>query len=82
MLFENTDLSSKNYIFASEKVDKIYQNKRILFYYSNIKTYSKRQFLFNMQGIEFFLKNGKSYFFNLFLEKNLEDLIIKKRKQK
>ena len=63
MLFENSDLSSKNYIFASEKVDKIYQNKRILFYYSNIKTYSKRQFLFNMQGIEFFLKNGKSFFF-------------------
>ena len=76
VLFENTDLSSKNYIFASEKIDKIYKNKRILFYYSNIKTYSKRQFLFNMQGIEFFLKNGKSYFFNLFLEKNLEDLII------
>ena len=70
MLFENSDLSSKNYIFASEKVDKIYQNKRILFYYSNIKTYSKRQFLF------------KVFFFNLFLEKNLEDLIIKKRKQK
>ena len=54
MLFENSDFSNKNYIFTSEKIDKIQKNKRILFYYSNIKTYTKRQFLFNMQGIEFF----------------------------
>ena len=76
MLFENLDSSNKNYLFYSINFDKIQKSKRIFFYYSNIKTYIKRQFLFQNQGIEFFLKNGKSFFFNLLLEKNLEDLII------
>ena len=76
VLFENSDFSNKNYIFTSDKIDKIQKNKRILFYYSNIKKYTKRQFLFKNQGIEFFLKNGKSFYFNLLLEKNLEDLMI------
>ena len=69
MLFENLDSSNKNYLFYSINFDKIQKSKRIFFYYSNIKTYIKRQFLFQNQGIEFFLKNGKSFFFNLLLEK-------------
>ena len=76
VLYENSDISNKNYLFTSINFDKIQKSKRILFYYSNIKKYTKRQFLFKNQGIEFFLKNGKSFFFNLLLEKNLEDLII------
>ena len=81
---ENSDSSNKNYLFYSINFDKIQKSKRIFFYYSNIKTYIKRQFLFQNQGIEFFLKNGKSFFLIYYQKKfrRYNNNIRKKNKNK
>ena len=76
ILFENANIPYKEYIFTSVKIDRIQKNKRIIIYYSEIKDYIIREFLFRPQAIEFFLKDGKSYLFNLMKVENLDELIL------
>ena len=50
------------------KINKIVEreiNKSIIILYSEIEQIIERRFLLMWQGIEIYLKNGKSYFFNL-----------------
>ena len=75
ILFESAKINYDEYIFSSDKDDRINKNKKIIIYYSEIEDYIERVFLFNTQAIEFFLKDGKSYFFNLMNKENLNNLI-------
>ena len=45
--------------------DDLYKNKRIIIFLSDIEEIVERRILFLWQGIEIFLKNGKSYIFNM-----------------
>ena len=75
ILFENFQIPYNEYIFTSDKTDRIEKNKRIFFYYSEIKKYICKNYLFQFQSIEFFLKDGKSYLFNLLTQNNFEKVI-------
>jgi hypothetical protein len=49
------------------------RNKYIIIFNSEIKEIVKRRFCFNHIGCEIFLKNNKSYLFNFFNQKNIND---------
>ena len=51
-----------------EMLEKKIKNKNIIILFSEIEEIIERRFLFLWQGVEIYLKNGKSYFFNLFSE--------------
>ena len=51
------------------------KDKIILILFSEIEEIIERRFLLMWQGIEIFLKNGKSYFFNLFSEERNNRII-------
>ena len=74
ILFENFKIPYNEYIFTSEKTDRIEKNKKIFFYYSTIKNYIYKNYLFQFQAIEFYLKDGKSYLFNLITNNNFEKI--------
>ena len=57
-----------SYIFSSLENDIIAKNKQICIFYTTIKEMLTRRFLFMWQGIELFLRDGRSYFFNFFSE--------------
>ena len=48
--------------------------KKLIIVFSEIEEILERRFLFMWQGVEIFLKNGKSYFFNLLTTKNYSKL--------
>ena len=50
-------------------------NKIIIILFSEIEEIIERRFLLMWQGVEIFLKNGKSYFFNLFSEKGKNNIL-------
>ena len=66
--FNDNDL---NYIFHSDIKEIEYNNKIIVIYHKDIDEIFTRAFLYNNQACEIFLKNGKSYFFNLYKEEYL-----------
>ena len=85
ILFENFPIPYNEYVFTSEKTDRIEKKKRIFFYYSTIKKYICKNYLFQPQAIEFYLKDGKCYFFNFFTNNNFEkikSILETKKKQK
>ena len=49
-------------IFPEEEINK---NKNLIIFYSDIEEIIERRFLYLWQGIELYLKNGKSYIFNM-----------------
>jgi len=57
-----------NYILSSKKEEFSKIAKQIIIPYKFINHIIKRKFNFFNQGIELFLNNGKSYFFNLYQE--------------
>ena len=59
-------------IFPDEKIK---NNKTLIIFYSDIEEIIERRFLFLWQGVEIFLKNGKSYIFNMLTEENYKNLI-------
>ena len=77
--FNNNDL---NYIFNSDIKDIEYNNKIIVIYHKDIDEIFTRAFLYNNQACEIFLKNGKSYFFNLYKEEYLLNFYSKIKKSK
>ena len=50
-------------------------NKLIIILFSEIEEIVERRFLFMWQGVEIYLKNGKSYFFNLFSVERKENFL-------
>ena len=74
ILFKNeNNFNFKNikYIFHSEQKEITFNNKIILMRFSEIDEIITRSFLYNNQAFEVFLKNGKSYLFNLYKEEFL-----------
>ena len=71
ILFKNeNNFNFKNikYIFHSEQKDITFNNKIVLMRFSEIDEIITRTFAYNNQAFEVFLKNGKSYLFNLYKE--------------
>jgi hypothetical protein len=54
------------YMFGSLESDIIYREKDVKIYLKDIKEVINRRFLHMWQGVEIFLKSGRSYYFNLF----------------
>jgi hypothetical protein len=63
---EDKYITCYEYMFSSLESDIIYKEKDIKIYIKDIREVLNRRFLFMWQGHEIFLKNGKSYYFNLF----------------
>ena len=73
------------YLFSSIKEDVKNMNKIIIIKYKDIKEIIVRRYLYDFRAIEIFLKNGKSYFFNLYTKENILqifDIIEKNIKNK
>ena len=74
---DNDKRNNENYldfIFSTTKFDILKQQKRIFLDYSKIHELINRTFCFQKTSQEFFMKNGRTYFFNFFDEKNNQDL--------
>lgn len=67
----NFNFKNIKYIFHSDQKEIKYNKKLILIRFSEIDEIISRSFLYNNQAFEVFLKNGKSYFFNLYKEEFL-----------
>ena len=78
------DEKNLSYIFHSVTKEITLNKKIIIIQWKNIEEIITRTFAYNYQAIEIFLKNGKSYMFNLFNELFLEQIYkeIKKIKSK
>ena len=75
----------KNINKTEEKRQKRIKEKTIIILFSEIEEILERRFLLMWQGIEIYLKNGKSYLFNLFSEEKKNNILknfqeIKSRK--
>ena len=73
ILFKNKDefedyQTSIKFIYSTGISDISLNKKIIIINYKEIEEIIKRTFVYNSQAIEIFLKNGKSYLFNLFEE--------------
>ena len=77
LLFRNYQIDSKKYFILSFENDRIDKEKTIILYFSEINEIKKRQFIFFDQALEFYLNNGKSYFFNFLSRHNYNNLILK-----
>ena len=64
-------------IFLNEDIN---YGKKVIIFYSDIEEIIERRILYIWQGIEIFLKNGKSYIFNFLKEENFKN--IKKKLKK
>ena len=82
LLFRNYQIDSKKYFILSFESDRIDKEKTIIIYFSEINEIKKRQFIFFDQALEFFLKNGKSYFFNFLSRHNYNNLLLKLKEKK
>jgi hypothetical protein len=65
------------YIISSKIEDILRTQKQIIIPYKYIKQIIKRKFIFFDQAFEIFLYNGKSYFFNLYIDNKNEDFFKK-----
>ena len=65
--------SVKNQIIDKDK--KFSLCKQLIILFSEIDEILERRFLFMWQGVEIFLKNGKSYFFNMLTTQNYKKLL-------
>ena len=77
LYFKNNDNIIKEYgkdikyLFGSYKDDISVTNKIILIKIKDIKEIISRRFLYDYRAFEIFLKDGKSYYFNLYSKKSL-----------
>ena len=68
-IFQNCEIKNGiDYIFSTDDI--LNKEKKIIIFFEDIKEIFQRRFLLMKQAIEIFLKNGKSYFFNLFKTSN------------
>ena len=68
---------AKNYLLDSDiyPEEEISYEKKILIFYDDIEEIVERRILYRWQGLEIFLKNGKSYMINLLNKTNYELLV-------
>ena len=59
------------YLFCSLVDDIKLRNKIIMIKYQDIEEIISRRYIYDYRAIEIFLKNGKSYYFNLFVKENI-----------
>jgi len=59
------------YLFSSIYEDINDKNKIIIIKYNNIKEIIARRYIYGYRAFEIFLKNGKSYYFNLYSEEKI-----------
>ena len=74
IIFKNDNSFDENnieFIFHSIKNEIRFKKKIIIIRLKDIEEIITREFAYNNQAFEIFLKNGKSYFFNLYKEDNL-----------
>ena len=64
-----------DYACCTIDYDHLNANKRIILEYNNIKEVVNRTFFFSWISLEIFLKDGKSFYFNLFNEETNDDLL-------
>ena len=76
----NFDYKNLDFIFHSAQEEIEYREKIIVIYYEDIEEIITRSFLYNYQACEILLKNGKSYFFNLYKDKYLYNFYIRLKK--
>ena len=60
----------EKYLLSSQKVDYSNKEKKLFIFKKEITEIINRRFLYLFQACEFYLKNGKSYYFNFFSEDN------------
>lgn len=72
------------YLFCSLVDDIKLKNKIIMIKYQDIEEIISRRYIYDYRAIEIFLKNGKSYYFNLFIKENVNSFFeeIEKIKNK
>ena len=63
-----TEKEIENYLLCSPKCDYSTRNKKLYIFKKEITEIINRRFLYSFQACEFYLKNGKSYYFNLYSE--------------
>ena len=71
-LSEEENINNVNWLLGSQEVDYSNRNKKIYIFKKEITEIINRRFLYLFQACELYLKNGKSYFFNFYTEKNKE----------
>jgi len=77
LYFINNNEIKKNYgkkieyLFCSLVDDIKLRNKIIMIKYQDIEEIISRRYIYDYRAIEIFLKNGKSYYFNLFVKENI-----------
>ena len=65
-----SDEEVEKYLLSSQKVDYSNKNKKLFIFKKEITEIINRRFLYLFQACEFYLKNGKSYYFNFYSEDN------------
>ena len=60
----------EKYLLSSQKVDYSNKEKKLFIFKKEITEIVNRRFLYLFQACEFYLKNGKSYYFNFYSEDN------------
>ena len=65
-----TDEEIENYLLCSPLCDYSNKNKKLFIFKKEITEIINRRFLYLFQACEFYLKNGKSYYFNFYSEEN------------
>ena len=73
---------NEHYLFGSDEVEDTEQKKQVLIPFIHLEEAIMRRFLYMNQAIEFFTKNGKSYFFNLYTEDTAQVLFDQLEKVK
>ena len=86
LFLNDVENKKKDLQFACSTLDydNLNENKKIFILFQEIKEIINRYFCYSWISQEIFLKDGKSYFFNFFTEKNNEDIfeIFKQKKIK
>ena len=62
------------YLFGSIREDIKIKNKIIIIKYKDIKEILIRRYIYDFRALEIFLKNGKSYLFNLYSNKKITEI--------
>ena len=65
-----SDEEIEDYLLCSMKCDYSIKNKKLYIFKKEITEIVNRRFLYLFQACEFYLKNGKSYYFNFYSEEN------------
>ena len=73
---------NEHYLFGSDEVEDTEHKKQVLIPFIHLEEAIMRRFLYMNQAIEFFTKNGKSYFFNLYTEDTAQVLFDQLEKVK